>query len=433
RGRYTHQIVDHAALLRPLVKGSFEIEREGAGATVSRAVALATTPPMGPVHLDLAPDVAAAPDRSGEALAVPAQRVLPGIDRGDPLLAELRRRLDRAERPLLLAGFEAARGGAAPAVARLAEGHGVPVLTTYKAKGVLDESHPLALGGAGLSPLADHVLKPLVAAADLVLLAGYDPIEMRPGWLDPFPDPTRVVELTSAPPDHGMHAAGIALQGAVPALLEALAEGLEPRQRWPNGEPAAARARLEALFAPPAAWGPHAIIDALGAVLPEDAIVTVDSGAHRILLSQRWKARRPLSLLQSAGWCTMGAAVPLAIGARLTAPDRPVIAVLGDGGLEMTLGELGSVRDQRLPIVIIVLQDQSLALIELKQRQAGLGKAGVALGRTRYEEIAVAFDGVGVRVRDFGGLQAALTAALEGRAFTLITCEIEADAYVNRI
>jgi acetolactate synthase I/II/III large subunit len=63
----------------------------------------------------------------------------------------------------------------------------------------------------------------------------------------------------------------------------------------------------------------------------------------------------------------MGAAVPLAIGARLSAPDRPVIAVLGDGGLEMTLGELGTLRDRRLPVVVVVLQDASLALIELKQ------------------------------------------------------------------
>jgi acetolactate synthase-1/2/3 large subunit len=168
-------------------------------------------------------------------------------------------------------------------------------------------------------------------------------------------------------------------------------------------------------------------------VLPENAIVTVDSGAHRILLSQRWKARRPLSLLQSAGWCTMGAAVPLAIGAKLTAPDRPVVAVLGDGGLEMTLGKLGSLRDQQLPVVIVVLQDQSLALIELKQRQVGLARAGVALGCTRYEEVAAAFDGVGIRVRDVSTLQAVLTAALEGQTFTLITCEIEASAYVDRI
>jgi acetolactate synthase-1/2/3 large subunit len=281
--------------------------------------------------------------------------------------------------------------------------------------------------------MADRVLKPLVAAADLVLLAGYDPIEMRPGWLDPFRGRERVAELTRGPLDHGMHAAGTVLHGPVATLLDALAEGLEPRRRWLNDEPATARARLEALFAPPAAWGPHAIIDALGAVLPEDAIVTVDSGAHRILLSQRWKARRPLSLLQSAGWCTMGAALPLAIGASLTARDRPVIAVLGDGGLEMTLGELGSLRDQRLPVVIVVLQDESLALIELKQRRAGLGPAGVALGRTRYEEIAAAFDGAGVRVRDVSALRAALAAALERRAFTLIACEIEAGAYVDRI
>jgi acetolactate synthase-1/2/3 large subunit len=129
----------------------------------------------------------------------------------------------------------------------------------------------------------------------------------------------------------------------------------------------------------------------------------------------------------------MGAALPLAIGAKLAAPERPVVAVLGDGGLEMSLGELGSLRDQRLPVVVVVLQDESLALIELKQRQAGLLEAGVKLGRTRYEEIAAAFDGVGVRVHDVAALRAALATALERRVFTLIACEIEAGTYLDRI
>ena len=433
RGRYTHQVVDQPALLRPLVKASFEIEREGARATVSRAIALATmlADGAGPSRPCARHRGRCGPGCRG-ARAAAAARGVRGSTATTPRSPSCAavssgpsdRSCSRASRP--------PAAGAAPAVARLAE-HGVPVLTTYKAKGLLDESIRLRLAPPACRRLADRVLKPLVAAADLVLLAGYDPIEMRPGWLDPFPDPARVVELTSAPLDHGMHIAGSVLHGPVAALLAALAEGLEPRARWLNGEPAAARASLEALFAPPAAWGPHAIVDALAAALPETAVVTVDSGAHRILLSQRWRARRPLSLLQSAGWCTMGAALPLAIGARLAAPDRPVIAVVGDGGLEMTLGELGTLRDQRLPVVIVVLQDASLALIELKQRRAGLAAAGVALGRTRYEEVAAAFDGAGVRVRDVGALRAALAAALARSSFTLITCEIEASAYVDRI
>ena len=147
-----------------------------------------------------------------------------------------------------------------------------------------------------------------------------------------------------------------------------------------------------------------------------------------------WRARRRLEMLQSAGWCTMGSAIPLAIGAEFTHPGGPVVAVLGDGGLEMTLGELGTLRDQKLPVIVLVLQDESLALIELKQAQAGLALAGVRLGATRFEEIARAFGGHGATVDSAAQLDAALAAALARRdGFSLICCRIGADAYAGHL
>ena len=146
RGRYTHQILDHAALLRPLVKASFEIEAEGAAAVVARAIALAMAPPCGPVHLDLSPTVAAAPDRSPTSPMVAAATATPRIDPADPAIADIRRLVSTSRRPVLVAGFEAARTGAADALTRVADQHGIPVLTTYKAKGVIDERHPCSTG-----------------------------------------------------------------------------------------------------------------------------------------------------------------------------------------------------------------------------------------------------------------------------------------------
>ena len=433
RARYTHQILDHAALLRPLVKASFEIEPEGAAAIVARAVALATTPPCGPVHLDLAPNVAATADPTRAPLWPAPIVAVPAPDPADPGLAAVRARLAAADRPLLLAGFEAARGGAAPALARLAEHHGMPVLTTYKAKGIIEEHHSLALGAAGLSPAADRILLDVVRRADLLLLAGYDPIEMRPGWLDPFAATSEVIELTACPPDHAMHSVDRRLLGPVAPLLAALLTDGPRRPSWPNQGLARARGRLAELFVRSEAWDATAIIATLNEALPEQAIVTVDSGAHRILLSQMWRARRPLTLLQSAGFCTMAAALPLAIGAKIGRPRQPVVAVLGDGGLEMGLGELGTLRDQGLPVVLVVLQDGSLGLIELKQRQAGLARIGVGLGRTDLAAVARAFGGRGVTAGSEAELKAALAEALAATTFTLIACPIDLESYVDRL
>jgi len=427
RALYTHQILDQAALLRPLVKGSFEIEPKSAQATVRRAIALALTPPMGPVHLDLAPGIAALPDPAPQAAIAPAPRtVLPAPNRADPALADLRARLADAAQPLIVAGFEAARAGAGGAVAALARATGAPVITTYKGKGLVDEAHPLSLGAAGLSPKADAALLPLAREADLVLCVGYDPIEMRPGWLDPFTEAAHLVEIGAAPVDHGMHRVDERIVGPITPILEALAWRLSARSDEPSGPVAQAQEALAEAFAEKATagFGPHAVFRTLAEALPESATVSVDSGAHRILLSQLWNAPRPLSLIQSAGWCTMGPALPLAMAARLARPDAPAIAVIGDGGLEMTLGELGTLRDERLPVVVLVLQDRSLALIELKQAQAGLVRAGVGLGATDYAAVAHAFGGRGWSVSTEEDLRAALAEALAGDTFGVIAAQV---------
>ncbi len=315
------------------------------------------------------------------------------------------------------------------------EWRGIPLVTTYKAKGVVDETHRLALGGAGLSPLADHELLPLFRAADLVLLAGYDPIEMRPGWLDPFPSGAEVVEVSACPADHGMHVSTAVAETQPAAFLDAVADrtrDLSSLQAWPRGEPNAARERLEALFAAPSDWGPHAVFDVLQKTLPDDAVITADSGAHRILLSQQMRIRRPFGLMQSAGYCTMGPAIPLAAGVKISEPHRTVVAVLGDGGLEMGLGELATLRDQDIPVIVVVLQDESLALIELKQAQAGLERRGVRLGFSRYEDISVALGGAGCRVSSREAFESALSIARAGRGFSVIVCEIQVRDYAGK-
>ncbi len=432
RGRYTHQIIDQRALLRPLVKGCFEVEAAGAGFVMARALELALTHPMGPVFVELAPGTAAQIAGDGARMPMPVRRLSssPTVDG----MAEIGERLSHAARPLIVAGFDAARGGTADALRRCAERFGAPVVTTYKAKGVLAESHALALGAAGLSPLADGVLLPLCRAADVVILAGYDPIEMRTGWLDPFDTHAVVIDIAPGAYDHAMHASNLRIEGDIAVVLGLLAAAAAPiAPTWNCGRPAAAKAELDALFATRQSWGPHAAIDVLQDVLPEHAVVTVDSGAHRILLSQKLKLDTPLRLLQSAGFCTMGAAVPLAAGVKMSNMSLPVVAVVGDGGLEMGLGDLATLRDAGLPIVVVVFQDQSLALIELKQRQAALPLAGVRLGVTRFEDVARACGGSGYRVASAADLKVALLQALESEAFSVIVCEIEAEDYAGRI
>ena len=429
RGRYTHQVIDQAAMLRPLVKASFEIGGDASGETaavlITQAIALALSAPMGPVHLDLSPAMAAAMVR---VAPVPLRALdTPPAPSADAIAA-LRQRIDAAERPLILAGFEAARDGAGPDLLRLAERLGAPVVTTYKGKGLIPEDHPLALGAAGLSPKADQILLPLFAQADLVLAIGYDPIDMRAGWRD-MAGADALVEITALPAGHGMHEAGLRLKASPALVVPLLADHVASRAGWPGGAAQAARDALRSAFTASPVWGPSAIVATLQAEVRADEVVTVDSGAHRILLSQQWVARQPLTLLQSAGFCTMAAALPLAIGVAAAEPNRRVHAVMGDGGLEMGIGELATLRDLDLPVTVVVFQDQSLALIAMKQASARLAPAGVALGETDFARVAEGFGGHGLSVETIDDFRNALQAARGRTGFSLIACRFDARLY----
>jgi acetolactate synthase-1/2/3 large subunit len=427
---YTHQVFDHQALLRPIVKASFRATAETAEAVVDKALAVALSGRPGPVHIDVPIGVAEGPAAS-RALSAPAMP-LPGRPSEGPGLEAARQALAAARRPLILAGLDVVNQGAAQALTAFARAQGIPVITTYKAKGTLPESDPLSLGGAGLSPKADRLLLPLLRQADVVLLVGYDPIEMRINWREPFAPETVVIDLVAEAMQHGMHRSHHLIVADIAAGLAALS-GTRGPDRWPGGEPAATRAALREAFASGGTWGPDAAFETVRAVASPDSVITIDSGAHRILLSQIWQTDHPRAVVQSTGLCTMGCAVPLALGYKLARPAAPVIAFVGDAGLEMGLGELATAREHGLPVVIVVLVDQSLALIEMKQRSSQRPNAAVDFTATDFPAVARAMGGEGRWIDDAEGLRRELASALQRDVFTVLACRIGRRAYDGKI
>jgi acetolactate synthase-1/2/3 large subunit len=429
-GHYTHQVFDQRALLRPVVKASFVAAPETIERSMAEALRLAQRHPRGPVHIEVPMQTALA-QAVFIAQAASAQRAAAPVRAA---LHEAAAALAQAERPLVIAGLEAIDRHVAEALADLLRAQQLPLLTTYKAKGILDEDDPLCVGAIALSPRADALVRPLIQAADVVLLAGYDPVEMRASYARPFATHTRVIELAAAPREHDMHDAQLQIVGELEVSLRTLtALGSHPRRRWPEREPMRVRSALRAAFAPDpsAGFSPLAVAAVLSRMLPESARLTIDTGAHRIVLSQALRARWPGQILQSNGLCTMGYALPCAIGLAL-ASGRMLLAAMGDGGLEMVLGELATLRDLALPVIVIVFDDQSLALIDQKQQDAGLRRRGVWLGATDHVALAEAFGGRGVRVHDVGALEQALAEALRTRdRFSVISCALARGEYAQ--
>ncbi|MBC00796.1 MAG: acetolactate synthase [Rhodobacteraceae bacterium] len=426
---YTHQVFDHQQLLRPIVKASFRASPGALGAMMDKAIRIALDGQPGPVHVDVPISVA-------EGAINEALRPLPvGVSPADlqpagAALEAARTLFAASKRPIAIAGVDAVNEGAGEAIAAFCRTHSVPLVTTYKGKGLIDEADPLALGGAGLSPRADAHLLPLFKASDCILLLGYDPIEMRINWRDPWPHDAPVIEIAATPRTHGMHGVRQTLASGVAPALQALGEGVPATPSWEGGEIAAAKSALAAQFAPePEGWGPAQVFHALRDVLPPETVATADSGAHRILVSQIWQTAVPRGMLQSSALCTMACALPLGMGQKLADPERPVVVFVGDAGLEMGLGELATLRDMRLPVIVCVLVDESLALIELKQRAGQRPNVGVDFSGTDFPALARAMGGHGVWVDDVETLAREAAAALARDSYTLLACRIGRRAY----
>jgi acetolactate synthase-1/2/3 large subunit len=428
---YTHQVFDHAALMRPITKASLRMTPGAAEVLIDKAIAIATDDPPGPVHIDV--PISVATREALPAKGARRTRPAPTVPAVSAETAQAHRWLAEARRPVMIAGVDALYHRAEDEVRGLVESLRIPLIATYKAKGIVDERHAMVIGGAGLSPGADTILLPILRDADLILLAGYDPIEMRVGWRNIWDDRHRVVEFAATPNTHYMHQASLSFVGNIRHGLAALREGAEGASEWTAVEIGTIKRQLAAVYRLDEVWGPAAIVDVARRSLPPDTLASVDSGAHRILFSQTWSCYEPRSLMQSSGLCTMGCSLPLGIGAKLADAGRPVAVFTGDACLEMTLGELATARDARTPIIVFVFADQALSLIEIKQRANGQPSLGVDFPGTDFAAVARALGGLGFEVGSRAELERAIAQSLGASTFSVITCRLPRKAYDGRI
>jgi acetolactate synthase-1/2/3 large subunit len=431
RVTYTHQVFDHVKTFEPVTKAAFEMVDGAIDAQIDKAVAIATDGRPGPVLIDLPGRVATLEYNGTEP--VRRARVSPAVATGLDF-DTARGWLMEAEQPLIIAGNDVLSQQASEIVRETAWNLHIPVLNTYNAKGAFPEDDPLSLGAFGLSPKADDIIQPFVKESDLVILAGYDPIETRIGWRNPFAKGQRVVEISAEPNTHYVHQTALQFVGDVGATLEALATGMKPNKTWAEGRAAEVRDALRDAFRADEDWGAAAVIATARETLPRETVTSVDTGAHRILFDQMWQAYDPRDVMQSTGLGTMGCALPLAIGRKMAEPAKPVAAFIGDACMEMIVGELATARDHKLPVIFIVFADESLALIELKQRAMQLPNLGVDFATTDFAAVGKAFGGNGVTVTSRAELADALKEALaEDEKFTVIACPIPRKNYDGKI
>ena len=416
-GAFEHQRIDHGALLAPVVKWSGSLAPGAAHQNIDEAFAELESLPPGPVHLDCPADFEQ--QRSGSAVVT------------DDLVAmsssELPRLLSRARKPLLIIGLGARRADAAAAVRSLCERHNIPALVTYKAKGVVADDHP-CFAGVFTNAVAERAV---VDESDLLIGVGFDPVEILPR---PWPYAQTIVSL-AAWEMRTEHVPFKTQEIGDIAELVAKASDLLSESRWDLAAVRRAVERTRDAVAAEAGLtlSPSRVVQLTAAHFAGNSRVTVDAGAHMFPATMLWPVSEPNELLISNGLSTMGFALPAAIGAALLERERPVVALTGDGGLLICMGELATVARERLRIITIVFNDSSLSLIEIKQQARHLPPAGVALGLIDWSKVAEAFGIASWIVRTAEELDAALKTASSLDGPCLLDVRIDASGYAEML
>ena len=419
------QRLDQGALYNPITKYSMSIDAKTVGQQTRRAMRIATAHAPGPIHCDLPEDqsLRSAGEMTAEA---PLMANVAALTPDDVSLAEATQMLTDAARPVLIIGLGVLWCGAAAQLVAFAERMGAPVLTTTKCKGAIPEDHPLRAGCI----IGGLIERKLVGDADLIVTLGLDAVELQP---KPWPYTLPVLSLASVANLDGVVPSTLEVIGDLKTLLARLTDLVREGSDW--GEIAARDFRAQvskALDIPTRGLSPHGVLNVANNVLPRDTVATCDAGASRLLVVQKWQSFGARQFLTSNGLATMGYAVPGALAARLAHPGRPVVAFTGDGGFFMAVAELQTAARENLPIIIIVFDDQEIALIRVKQEIKGVPPHGVGLGGVDWEKIAQGFGADGCVVDTEHALGDALTAALRSDRTTLIAARIDASCYVDQ-
>jgi acetolactate synthase-1/2/3 large subunit len=429
-----HQRVDLEDVFRPITKWSHTLTGVGTAATVQRALDLTTQGRPGPVYLSLPSNVARSEERalSPEEGEAPRQDPLPieggGLPTAD-LLDRAAQMISRARHPLVVVGIGLDPMKVQPALLGWLEATGTPAAVTPKAKGLVPEDHPLFVAtSTGMA--GDTLFVELLRETDLMIGIGFDPVEaIRTFYTErPF---LSIAQYSLA---DRQFAPSLELVGTVEATLQALQDRVSLHHAWRRDELTAFRRRLATFLTPSTdhselGLSPARLFGRLRNLAPRDTILTVDTGAHKLLIGQVWPSYEPLTFLVSHGLSTMGYALPAAMAAKIAHPNRPIIAVTGDGGLAMVLSELETAARLRLPIVILVLSDRSLYLIRMHQERKGFEAGGVDFGPIDFAGIAPGFGALGLRATSWPEFDHAVSAGLRGERPTVIEVPIDPADY----
>jgi len=372
--RISQMNIDHQMLFKPITKWSTRLSAGKVKETLYKAMQIATSEVPGPVHIGL-PAGIGINESAGETINPLNPDKIPAADAA--VLDKMTTEFADAKKPVVALGITSMRAGVRNIIIKIIEKFKVPVVLTPMAKGMVPENHPCYAG------VLAHALGNQVGVthqqADLVVGIGFDPVELNyEDWMPKVP--LVHIDTTPADLDTENYTLGCDVVGDLKHSLKILLALECGEKKWDMKELADRKEKMFArLTAPKEKFSALNVLDGLRAMLPEDGIMTCDVGAHLHLIGQHWKTHSPECQLMTNGCSSMGFAIPAAIAAKLSCPERPVCCVVGDGGFYMMAGEMATAMRLGAGIVFVLLTDAHLSLISIKQEKKGHSRYGTQL------------------------------------------------------
>ena len=422
----SHQSVDLVSMFAPVTKWASMVPAPAAIPEMLRkAFKLAQTERPGAVYLAVPEDIESALVPDG---LHPLDLNVPRPD--EPSSSQVRRAagvLDRAVRPIVLAGHGAARAGAADALLRFSTTLGLPVATTFHGKGVFPDDHPNALGAVGF--MRHDYVNFGFDEADVIVCVGYELQEFDPVRINPAAD-KQILHLSRFPAEVDDHYdVEVGIQADLTHTLDALAAATTKRF-----EPAASGERIRRLLALELDQGaaddgfplkPQRVVADTRAAMGRGDIVLADTGAAKMWMARLYPTYEPNTCLLSNGLSTMAFALPGAVGAKLACPDRRVLAAVGDGAFLMNVQELETAVRERIPMTVLIWQDDAYGLIKWKMEMELGHDVAVTFTNPDFVALAESFGASGHRISAASELLPVLRECLASDGVSVIACPVD--------
>ena len=427
-----HQFIPLEKLFDPITKKVFTFSGQNSRGMVLEGFQIATTGPQGPVYFCLPSDMARKDETpSREEIAPELKKGLPNAIDGT-LISQAIEEIQKAKKPLVILGIGVDPRKDTETVRRFIKKNKLPVMATPKAKGIFPDSDPLYLATAS-GMMADHLAVDMIMKSDLVIGIGFDPVESDKIWHNDV----HLLSINNYSIGHRSYLPYLEVIGDVKMILD-LFMNEDFSHHWIEDDLKDFKERLRTKLTPSTkpmdkAFSPYEIILKARKALSADTIVTSDVGAHKLLLGQAWVSYHPLTFFMSNGLSSMGYGFPAAMAAKLSKPEAQVVCMTGDGGFSMMLQDLETAVRLSLPVVTLVLCDNSLSLIEVVQSRRSYPRYGVNFNKVQFASVAEDFGARGIRLQSLEELPEIFSTGFNSSKPTVVEIPVDNKEYHEQL